>query len=365
MPGIAFDPSVDTFNVFYYVSCTSGFYSFTSRTANVLPCSRDPPKRFHDWKYKFFYFHCGHSQSVGGAIRVKHSSRLWYFDYVVVSDTLSGLDVGIKSTAEEDQATITQIMEKKRNILADAKRKLDTEATLNVSEKKRKLMGQPEGPSPSESEVDLSVFKKKSGYILEDMFVESSGRKGSTKVTGLRSRRSITRSSKPTIPDISSIPGPESPPAAVFGESPIRDPVCPEDVKGKDPEGVVRSVFVEKVQPSTLLGVAFCERVEGIETDVESSETTPPMSKYTRRVPSGGEGHGRSEGKGGSVSSRREASGSWMAHNPTCDNLPHAPRWSLVQESQMDSLDNCHEFYSMSLPPPNIYIRKIGTASDC
>ncbi|KAJ0934246.1 hypothetical protein HanRHA438_Chr03g0105231 [Helianthus annuus] len=226
-------------------------------------------------------------------------------------------------------------------------------------------MGQPEGPAPSESEVDLSVFKKKSGYILEDMFVGSSGRKGSKKVTGLRSRRSITRSSKPTIPDISSIPGPESPPAAVFGESPIRDPVRPEDVKGKDPEGVVRSVFVEKVQPSTLLGVAFRERVEGIETDVESSETTPPMSKYTRRVPSGGEGHGRSEGKGGSVSSRREASGSWMAHNPTCDNLPHAPRCSLVQESQMDSLDNCHEFYSMSLPPPNIYIRKIGTASDC
>ncbi|MFS7918891.1 hypothetical protein Hanom_Chr03g00206511 [Helianthus anomalus] len=43
------------FNVFYYVSATGGFYSFNSRTANVLPCSKDPPKRLHDWKHNFFY----------------------------------------------------------------------------------------------------------------------------------------------------------------------------------------------------------------------------------------------------------------------------------------------------------------------
>ncbi|KAJ0746190.1 hypothetical protein HanOQP8_Chr05g0174661 [Helianthus annuus] len=43
------------FNVFYYVSCTGGFYSFNSRTANVLPCSKDPPKSLHDGKHKFFY----------------------------------------------------------------------------------------------------------------------------------------------------------------------------------------------------------------------------------------------------------------------------------------------------------------------
>ncbi|KAJ0502488.1 hypothetical protein HanRHA438_Chr11g0516361 [Helianthus annuus] len=79
--------------------------------------------------------------------------------------------------AEEDQVTITQILEKKRKILADAKRKLDTEATLNMSETKRKLMGQPKGPAPSESEVDLSVFKKKSGKFLKNLFVESPGRK--------------------------------------------------------------------------------------------------------------------------------------------------------------------------------------------
>ncbi|KAF5773756.1 hypothetical protein HanRHA438_Chr13g0602931 [Helianthus annuus] len=40
-----------------------------------------------------------------------------------------------------------------------------------------------------------------------------------------------------------------------------------------------------------------------------------------------------------------------MAHNPSCGDLPHAPRWNLVQGSRMDSLENCHEFYSLSFPP--------------
>ncbi|MFS7930082.1 hypothetical protein Hanom_Chr04g00339941 [Helianthus anomalus] len=47
-------PSVDMFNVFYYVSCAGGFYSFNSQTANVLPYGRDPPKSLHEWKHKFF-----------------------------------------------------------------------------------------------------------------------------------------------------------------------------------------------------------------------------------------------------------------------------------------------------------------------
>ncbi|KAF5818639.1 hypothetical protein HanXRQr2_Chr02g0068351 [Helianthus annuus] len=181
---------------------------------------------------------------------------------------------------------------------------------------------------------------------------------GSTKVTGSRFRRSTTRSSKPTVLDISSIPGPESPPVAVFGESPVRDHVHPEHVKGNGPEGVVKYVFVEKVQPSTLHGVVFRERVEGIKTDMESNEATPPVTQYTCRVPSGDEGCGHSEGQGSSDSSRSEANGSWMAHNPACDNLPHASRWSRVQGSWIDSLDNCHEFYSMSLPPTEHLYKK-------
>ncbi|MFS7888937.1 hypothetical protein Hanom_Chr00s000002g01600851 [Helianthus anomalus] len=80
-------------------------------------------------------------------------------------------------------------------------------------------------------------------------------------------------------------------------------------------------------------------------------------------MPPGSEAHGRSEEQGGSESGKVEASGSWMAHNPACDNLPHVPCWSLVQGSRMDSFDNCHKFYTMSLPFRNIFIRRTGIVS--
>ncbi|KAM0055482.1 hypothetical protein Hdeb2414_s0006g00206671 [Helianthus debilis subsp. tardiflorus] len=44
---------------FYFVSYTSGFYSFNSPTSGVSPCSSNPPKSMHDWKQKFFYIHRG------------------------------------------------------------------------------------------------------------------------------------------------------------------------------------------------------------------------------------------------------------------------------------------------------------------
>ncbi|MFS7971915.1 hypothetical protein Hanom_Chr09g00838411 [Helianthus anomalus] len=67
------------FNVFYTVTYTGGFYSFNSRTGNVVPCSlhlkcstcftcchlkcstcsSNPPKSLHDWKQKFFYIRRG------------------------------------------------------------------------------------------------------------------------------------------------------------------------------------------------------------------------------------------------------------------------------------------------------------------
>ncbi|KAJ0751960.1 hypothetical protein HanPI659440_Chr09g0318801 [Helianthus annuus] len=87
-----------------------------------------------------------------------------YTDYVVVSDTLPGLDIGARRSEEkvdEDQATITQILEEKRKSMVAAKRKLDTNAALQISEKKRCLMRQTEESAPSENEVDLSVFTKK------------------------------------------------------------------------------------------------------------------------------------------------------------------------------------------------------------
>ncbi|KAF5797048.1 hypothetical protein HanRHA438_Chr08g0371081 [Helianthus annuus] len=49
------ESSFEKFNTFYFVTYTGGFYSFSSRTTRVNPCSRDPPKSLHEWKQKFFY----------------------------------------------------------------------------------------------------------------------------------------------------------------------------------------------------------------------------------------------------------------------------------------------------------------------
>ncbi|MFS7966083.1 hypothetical protein Hanom_Chr09g00769711 [Helianthus anomalus] len=87
-----------------------------------------------------------------------------YMDYVVVSDTLPGKDIGVgrsEEKADEDQAMIMQILEEKRKSMVAVKRNLDTDATLQISEKKRFLMRQTEESAPSESEVDLYVFTKK------------------------------------------------------------------------------------------------------------------------------------------------------------------------------------------------------------
>ncbi|KAM0039630.1 hypothetical protein Hdeb2414_s0012g00384241 [Helianthus debilis subsp. tardiflorus] len=53
------EPSFEKFNVFYFITYTGGFYSFSSRTTGVDPCSRDPTKNLHDWKQKFFYISRG------------------------------------------------------------------------------------------------------------------------------------------------------------------------------------------------------------------------------------------------------------------------------------------------------------------
>ncbi|MFS7951123.1 hypothetical protein Hanom_Chr07g00591241 [Helianthus anomalus] len=44
------EPTFEMFNFFYFVSYTSGFYSFNSRTSGVSPCSSHPLKSLHDWK---------------------------------------------------------------------------------------------------------------------------------------------------------------------------------------------------------------------------------------------------------------------------------------------------------------------------
>ncbi|MFS7932412.1 hypothetical protein Hanom_Chr04g00367561 [Helianthus anomalus] len=46
------------FNVFYSVTYTNGFYSFTARSG-VSPVCSVPLKSLHDWKQKFFYIRRG------------------------------------------------------------------------------------------------------------------------------------------------------------------------------------------------------------------------------------------------------------------------------------------------------------------
>ncbi|MFS7954409.1 hypothetical protein Hanom_Chr07g00629911 [Helianthus anomalus] len=142
-------------------------------------------------------------------------------------------------------------MEKKRKLLADEKRNLDTEAALDISERKRKMMGQVAASSETPS----------------------------------KSKQSTSQGSKFTAPDISTIPGPKSPPTV--------------DIKGKGPEGVIETTVTKKVPPPVIPGVGIQERVEGLETYVESSEANPPGTQYTWRVPSDAEGRGRSDAQGG------------------------------------------------------------------
>ncbi|KAJ0743749.1 hypothetical protein HanPI659440_Chr10g0379521 [Helianthus annuus] len=94
------------------------------------------------------------------------SSTIKLLDYVVVSDSLSDLDAGVKqsASAQDDKATLTEMLAKKQKILADKKHELDEQPALALSEKKLK-MG--ETFASSESEVDLGVFAKKPGNLLE------------------------------------------------------------------------------------------------------------------------------------------------------------------------------------------------------
>ncbi|MFS7956996.1 hypothetical protein Hanom_Chr07g00661201 [Helianthus anomalus] len=81
---------------------------------------------------------------------------------------------------------------------------------------------------------------------------------------------------------------------------------------------------------------------------MESNETTPHQTIYTKRPPGGG--GGATSGVVCSPQFENVRVDSWETHNPACDDLPHAPRWRLTQGSRMNDLDNCHDFFSLSLP---------------
>ncbi|MFS7945310.1 hypothetical protein Hanom_Chr06g00522771 [Helianthus anomalus] len=189
----------------------------------------------------------------------KRPSNASVLDYVVVSETLSGLDAGVKrpSRDPDDDATLTEMI-KKRKVLEDKKCELDAQAAALLSEKKSKFMG--ETVSLFESEIDLGVFSKKSGNRLEtdDCFlftaVSSKSARYGDKI------------------DVSKITPPMSPPSKPLDLSPPNP-----DPKGKGKEDGVEGDKTEKVVENVVVGVEVelgGAHVECVETDWDSSEAT-------------------------------------------------------------------------------------------
>ncbi|XP_022037665.2 uncharacterized protein LOC110940437 isoform X7 [Helianthus annuus] len=268
----------------------------------------------------------------------KQPSTLPYLDYVVVSDTLSGLGPGEvrQGSDPDDKATLTEHMKKKA--LDDHKRHLDEQAAALLAAKKAKLQ-KDAPPAPSESEVDLGVFSGGRGNLLEKIFEASA------------SRPESKTSKKPRPVDISHITPPTSPPSRTVGLTPPRDDA---DVTVKGGEGF-EGIFEGGDAAGGDVGgdAGGVDKGKGIEVEMESSETTPQQTIYTKRPPVEG---GATSGFVRSPHFEQNPGDSWG--NPACDDLPHLPRWGLTQGSRMNDLQNCQEFFSLSLPPAERMFQK-------
>ncbi|KAM0010128.1 hypothetical protein Hdeb2414_s0080g00780081 [Helianthus debilis subsp. tardiflorus] len=210
-----------------------------------------------------------------------------------------------------------------------------------LSEKKLKFMG--EAATPSESEVDMGIFSKKSGNPLQKIFEASSAPRSSK----------FGRSGDKI--DVSKITPPTSHPSSSFDFSPPNP-----DPKGKGKEDDAERDKTEKLVENVVGGVEVEKggvHVEGVETEWESSEATPQGTVHTKRIHTS-RGGGASGSRQGPEIHRVEGGGSWTYHNPACDDLPHVPRWGLTQASRMASLPNCREFYSLLLPPAERLFQK-------
>ncbi|KAM0031586.1 hypothetical protein Hdeb2414_s0017g00510631 [Helianthus debilis subsp. tardiflorus] len=99
-------------------------------------------------------------------------STLPFLDYVVVSDTLSGLGTGEKPRGSDpdDRATLAEHMKKKA--LEKKKRKLDEQVAALLASKKAKHHKEAL-VAPSESEIDMGIFSGGRGNLLEEIYVAS------------------------------------------------------------------------------------------------------------------------------------------------------------------------------------------------
>ncbi|KAJ0857628.1 hypothetical protein HanRHA438_Chr13g0592311 [Helianthus annuus] len=158
-------------------------------------------------------------------------------------------------------------------------------------------------------------------------------------------------SKKPRRVDISQITPPTSPPSRTVGLTPPRDDA---DVTVKGGEGF-EGIFEGGDAAGGDVGgdAGGVDKGKGIEVEMESSETTPQQTIYTKRPPVEG---GATSGFVRSPHFEQNPGDSWG--NPACDDLPHVPRWGLTQGSRMNDLQNCQEFFSLSLPPAERMFQK-------
>ncbi|MFS7996428.1 hypothetical protein Hanom_Chr12g01129871 [Helianthus anomalus] len=210
----------------------------------------------------------------------KRPSNSYFLDYVVVSDTLSGLDAGAKrqSRDPDDDSTLTE-MTKKRNLLEDKKKELHAQKETTAA--------------PSEPEIDLGVFSKKTGNRLEKIFKSASSSCAASKHGHSRSNF-----------DISKIPPPASPPSKPLDLSPPHpDSKGKGKGKGKGKEGGVEVEQVGKVLEDVAAGAG---------RDESHAEGT--ITKCVRSSGGGG-----TSGVPQSPEFHCVQGGSWTSHNPTCD----------------------------------------------
>ncbi|KAM0016869.1 hypothetical protein Hdeb2414_s0028g00701551 [Helianthus debilis subsp. tardiflorus] len=274
----------------------------------------------------------------------KRPSTLPCLDYVVVSDTLSGLGVGEKTRESDpgDSATLTEHMRKKA--LEDKKRKLDEQTAALLAAKKAKLQ-KDAPPAPSESEIDMGVFSGGRGNPLEEIFAASAPPVTFNYCGCFMTN--VKTGKKPRKVDISQITPHASPPSRTIGLTPPRhDPE-----KKREKEEVAAEDMGEGDDAG---GEGVADKGKGVEAEVESSEATPRQTIYTKR-PSGG---GATSGVLRSPQFENVHVDSWDTHNPACDDLLHVPRWNLTQGSWMNELANYHDFFSMSLPPAERMFQK-------
>ncbi|KAJ0883169.1 hypothetical protein HanPSC8_Chr10g0418351 [Helianthus annuus] len=219
----------------------------------------------------------------------------------------------------------------RKKALEDKKRKLDEQAAALFASKKAKLHKEAH-PAPSESEIDMGIFSEQRGNLLEEIFAASAPIGNGVK-PGKGPRRF----------DISDITPPQSPPSRTVGLTPPRD-----GTGEKEKLGEVVAETVGEGGGNVAGGEGVGGKGKGVETELESSEATSRQTIYTKRAPGG---EGATSGVVRSPQFEKVHADSWDTHNPACDDLPHAPWWNLTQGSRMSDLANCHDFFSLSLPP--------------